>query len=133
MNCSPWGIEIHCYFSCLPQARLGARRASGATISCLPQPQNLPTSASHFTMAEYRPSRVSLPPTPHDDEMDIDPRLRTTPPSGSYNPQTNPPGAPLQTAIAPQASRTPVAPAPQQQYQPIQDNSPQNYGKSQLL
>lgn len=61
----------------------------------------------------------------HDqDEMEIDPRLRDTPATTSYTPQTHLPRASLQTPIAPQQSRSPVAP---QQYQPVQEGSPQNY------
>ena len=56
--------------------------------------------------------------------MEIDPRLRDTPATTSYTPQTHPPRASLQTPIAPQQSRSPVAP---QQYEPGQEGSPQNY------
>lgn len=56
--------------------------------------------------------------------MEIDPRLRDNPPTGSYQPHSHPSSATLQTPIAPHTSRSPAAP---QQYQPIQDASPPNY------
>jgi len=56
--------------------------------------------------------------------MEIDPRLRDNPPTGSYQPHSHPSNATLQTPIAPHTSRSPAA---AQQYQPIQDASPPNY------
>jgi hypothetical protein len=53
--------------------------------------------------------------------MDIDPRLRDNPSTGSYTPQSH------QVPLAPHTARSPAVPQQQQQYQPIQDGSQQNY------